>query len=111
MDLLQEGDLLLQRLDSSLQVQAGQSGSVHVLQQFVLSDVVSHVLSQTHNKNNNSQTHRSESSQAVLCFLLLEDLLLQSETESQIIDRTNNYAPITLFNPTCSPYLVIQSLS
>lgn len=30
-DLLQEGDLLLQRLDASLQVQTGQSGSIHVL--------------------------------------------------------------------------------
>ena len=34
-DLLQEGDLLLQRLDASLQVQTGQSGSVHVLQRSV----------------------------------------------------------------------------
>lgn len=33
-DLLQEGDLLLQRLDASLQVQTSQSGGVHVLQRF-----------------------------------------------------------------------------
>lgn len=34
MDLLQEGDLLLQSLDASLQVQTSQSGSIHVLQRF-----------------------------------------------------------------------------
>lgn len=34
MNLLQEGDFLLQRLDASLQVQTGQSGSIHILQQF-----------------------------------------------------------------------------
>ncbi len=34
MDLLQEGDLLLQRLDASLQVQTSQSGGIHILQQF-----------------------------------------------------------------------------
>lgn len=33
-DLLQEGDLLLQRLDASLQVQTSQRGGVHILQQF-----------------------------------------------------------------------------
>lgn len=33
-DLLQEGDLLLQRLDASLQVQTSQCGGVHILQQF-----------------------------------------------------------------------------
>lgn len=35
-DLLQEGNLLLQRLDASLQVQAGQRGSVHILPQLWL---------------------------------------------------------------------------
>lgn len=39
MDLLQEGDLLLQCLDASLQVQASQSGSIHILQQFGGSDL------------------------------------------------------------------------
>lgn len=32
MDLLEEGDLLLQALDASLQVQPGQGGIVHILQ-------------------------------------------------------------------------------
>lgn len=34
MNLLQEGDLLLQRLDASLQVQTSQRGGIHILQQF-----------------------------------------------------------------------------
>ena len=33
-DLLEEGDLLLQRLDASLQIQTSQSGSVHILRRF-----------------------------------------------------------------------------
>lgn len=33
-DLLQESNLFLQRLDASLQVQTSQSGSVHILHRF-----------------------------------------------------------------------------
>ncbi len=40
MDLLQEGDLLLQCLNPSLQVQTSQSGSIHVLQTFGKSVVI-----------------------------------------------------------------------
>lgn len=37
MDLLEEGDLLLQALDASLQVQPGQCGVVHILEAITVS--------------------------------------------------------------------------
>lgn len=59
MDLLQEGDLLLQCLDASLQVQTGQRGGVHVLPQVrwvIHRDRKWNSGGEMEKKNNNSKT-------------------------------------------------------
>lgn len=99
-DLLEEGDLLLQRLNASFQVQTSQSGSVHVLQQIghfkkrkpnSLSEFYKPVILIISRQNtapklgkyrgralSNPRTHRPESCKVVFCIFFLKDFFLES---------------------------------
>lgn len=84
-DLLEERDLLLQGLDASLQVQTGQSGGVHILQQFGWLFKRKSVNILLIRAEKNELTHRPESCQVVLRVLFLEDFFLEpgrGETET-----------------------------
>lgn len=90
MDLLEEGDLLLQRLDAPLQVQTGQSGSVHILQRFGEWFLKEHTHTQAQTLSQRlsgkttatTTTHRPEGCQVVFCVLFLEDFFLESDTHT-----------------------------
>lgn len=95
MDLLQEGDLLLQCLDASLQVQTGQRGGVHVLPQ------VRWVSHRDRKWNSGGEwkkkqlekravTHRPERSKVALGILFLQYLFLEPARGSEKTINSKN---------------------